>query len=96
MSDLDQFIANCRRIEGRINKFRESIEASGDSEALWNLKGESARIWIEIADINSSAVKVGRTVEIVRLRQKLLRIENLCGALILTLEGDAQDTTVIG
>jgi hypothetical protein len=96
MGDMEQFIANCRRIEGRINKFRESIEAAGDSEALWNLKGESARIWIEIGDLNSSAEKMDRTVEIVRLRQKLLRIENLCGALILTLEGDAQDTTVVG
>jgi hypothetical protein len=96
MSDLEQFIANCRRIEGRINKFRESIEAAGDSEALWNMKSESARIWIELGDLNSSAEKVDRTVEIVRLRQKLLRIENLCGALILALEGDAQETTVIG
>lgn len=96
MSDMEQFIANCRRIEGRINKFRQSIEAAGDADALWNLMSESARIWIEIGDLNSSAVDASDGMEIRRLRQRMLRIENLCGALILALEGDALDTTVIG
>ena len=95
MSDMEKFIANCHRIEGRINTFRQSIESAGNTDDLWNLMGESARIWIEIGDLNSSAVNTNDTIEIRRLRQRLLGIGNLCGALIFALEGDPQDTTVI-
>jgi hypothetical protein len=95
MSDLEKFMANCHRIEGRMNAFRQSIESAGTTDDLWNLMGEAARIWIEIGDLNASTLNVDHTLEIRRLRYRLWRIENLCGALILALEGDPEDTTVV-
>jgi len=95
MNDMEKFMAKCHSIEGRMNAFRQSIESAGNTDDLWNLMSESAKIWIEIGDLNSSVLNLNYTLEIRRLRQRLWRIENLCGALILALEGDPQDTVAI-
>lgn len=95
MNDMEKFMAKCHAIEGKMNAFRQAIESAGNTEDLWNLMGESANIWIEIGNLNPFALDVNFTAEIRRLRHKLWRIENLCGALVIALEGDPQDTVVI-
>lgn len=95
MNDMEKFMAKCHAIEGKMNAFRQAIESAGNTEDLWNLMGESANIWIEIGNLSPSAFDVNFTAEIRRLRHKLWRIENLCGALVIALEGDPQDTVAI-